>query len=148
MTTPFERRVAAIERKLRDAHDGPIDPRQFVLLTLFGFYSDCCDRRDREHPLEACARLMRRLDDDKTVVLALMREFFAAHGIDDPDHETESTVSAMQRRLDGVPVEWRDTDVAWWPECAAEMWKALEPGAHGARPGRRPASTSASQQAA
>ena len=100
MTTPFERRVAAIERKLRAAHDGPIDPRQFVLLTLFGFYSDRCARRDREHPLEACSRLTRGLDDDKTVVPALMREFFAAHGIDDPDYETESTVSAMQRLLD------------------------------------------------
>jgi hypothetical protein len=135
MTTPFERRVAAIEKQLlRDAHAGPIDPRWFVLLTLFGFYSDCCDRRDAEHPLEACSRLLRRLDPgNETVVPALIREFFAAHGIDDPDHETESAVSAMQRLLDGVPVEWRDADVAWWPECAAEMWRALEPSAHGSR---------------
>jgi hypothetical protein len=77
-----------------------------VLLTLFGFSSDCCDRRQGEHPLEAYSRLLRRLEPgNETVVPELMREFFAAHGIDDPDHETVSAVSAMQRLLDGVPVE-------------------------------------------
>ena len=39
----------------------------------------------------------------------------------------EMAVEAMQRLLDGVPERWRDTDLAWWPASASDMWAKPEP---------------------
>lgn len=119
----INRRLSRIENHLQaqDAQAGT-SPVVWVLLTVIGFHLGGWRSGGDRHVLTHGAEVLGiRPDADPAEIEIQFGLVLRELGIDGVDPAPEA-VAAMQRLLDEVPVEARDSDVAWWPGSAIEMW--------------------------